>query len=209
MLQLFLLGCLWLGCSPFSQGGLATPRPGARIGTADTVIQMPHYAFRVSPNPNWCVAQRVSATADIDEIVDVQKKRSPFYYHIQLMRKLVLDRERRPQSAAALAKTLRAIEVMGLTLAGGKADYQVMSVDMHGEHIIGEKRFYTLVYATRSITMRNIGTRSKLYLYFPKERNHEWYLIAHFVVAGPLDAIEGNAHAAEFYRVLESIAITP
>ena len=49
---------------------------------------------------------------------------------------------------------------------------------------------------------KGMEQRAVLYLYFPKEENHEWFLTALFSEVGPAVEIHAKSHRAEFLKVL-------
>ena len=176
---------------------------GTEITKNNHQIQMPHYTFVVPPDQEWYLLRPDEKM----EVAVVTKKLPPFMFEIRMMRNVILDEEMKTFSAKAVADHYRFQEIWGMvTLGVNKGLYDLRDV-VQGEEVIGNKKFYTMTYTTVSNKLKGMEQRAALYLYFSKEENNEWFLIAHFSEVGPTAEIHTKSHRAEFLKVLESVSV--
>ena len=177
---------------------------GTEITKNNHQIQMPHYSFVVPSDQEWYLLR----TDEKMELAVVTKKLPPFMFEIRMMRNVILDEKVKTWSAEAVADHYRFQEMWGMmTLGVNKGLYNLRDVVIQGEEVIGNKKFYTMTYTTVFKKQRGMEQRAALYLYFPKEENNEWFIIAHFSEVGPTAGTHVKSHRVEFLKMLESVSV--
>jgi hypothetical protein len=89
-----------------------------------------------------------------------------------------------------------------------EGQYRLGDVAM-GDELVGEKRFYTMRYTTSASTQNQTAA---LYLYFPREKEHRYFILAQYSETRPPGAaIAGSLFDAireDFLQALKSLRVT-
>ena len=79
----------------------------------------------------------------------------------------------------------------------------VMGVDE-----VGEKKFYTMSYA---ISASNRNQKAALYLYFPRDKDHRFFILAHYSDMLPREGAPAgslfDAFREDFLQMLKSLSV--
>lgn len=179
-----------------SNGAAATlPWLGAKqgpntIGAEETTnhkIQMPHYSVALSPDHSW----HIEKLGDPFESVLLTKQMAttplgPIVVEIKFMRNIITDESFRAKTARWNADNFRTIEKNIMIEQGVNTGmYELGDVTMGDEEIAG-KTFYFTDYKTYTSSDRQW---SSLYLFFPKEKDNDAFIVAHHSVRMPLEAV--------------------
>jgi hypothetical protein len=177
---------------------------GPPITQTNNQIRMSHYSFAVPPDQGWHLS-----SLDLQaESAIIRKEMPPFIFQISMMRNTILDQKMKNVSAKEVADDFRFREEWGMKMVGvSKGMYSLRNV-VRGEEVIENKRYYTMTYTTFTRDVKDLEQRAGMYLYFPKEKDNDWFLVAHFSEAGPPAEIADKSLKGEFLKVLESVSVS-
>ena len=178
-----------------------TPGIGTDITTDDNQIHMPHYSMVVPPENRW----HLRRPDEINEVAIITMEAGPFVFQIKTMRNTVGDTNKlKTAKANIVADNYRNLEKQIMIKEGvNKGLYQLRDLVM-GEEMVGEKKFYTMTY----LISASAGTqRASLYLYFPKEDNNDYFIVAHYSETEPSNAVLAKSFKPEFLDILKSLRV--
>lgn len=120
----------------------------------------------------------------------------------------ILSDRLKPMSSEQVAKDYRNHEKQIMIEEGvNKGLYRLNNVAM-GVDEVGEKKFYTMSYATSAGTKNQ---KAALYLYFPRDKDHRFFIMAHYSdMLPPGGAPAGSlfdAFREDFLQVLKSLSV--
>jgi hypothetical protein len=189
---------LLTGCAP-SPTPLDLP---SDIKAEDMVIETQHYSIALNSAERWKIAKIIEK---YDGIILNRDKQPPFC-RIMVIKKRVDQDAIEGQSAREMAFYIRNREKQEMIAFGvDKGLYQLREVAM-AEEVIGEKIFYSMNYKT--IPAQEWGyEKAGLYLYFPKESDNEYYIVAHFSQTYLNESPSDQSCRPDFVSILESLQI--
>ncbi len=172
------------------------------------LVAMPHYSFRIPSAHGWRTERFGTPLELVWEVVRLRKETDssagPILAEIKLMKDLIVDDSLRAETARHNADIFRNMEKNTMIEAGvNQGLYELHGLTM-GEEKIAGKQFYFMDYATLTATDRQPAT---LYLYFPKERNNETFLIIHSSVVIPVEAASFEYPKLELRQILETLTL--
>lgn len=170
------------------------------ITSANNHIIMPHYSFSVPPNKGW----HIKIIGGKYEVVQVKKRIGSVVFKMRLMRNLVLNEKLKRSSAKFISKDFREHEKRIMIQQGvDKGLYKLNDVTMK-EKEIGRKIFYTMSYVIKKTTYNQ---NSELYLFFPKVKNNDNFIVAHYSESIHVNLSNVKTHKPDFLNVLETLSV--
>jgi hypothetical protein len=181
--------------------GCATTGTPMTSGNDD--VQMPNYSLVVPPNKGW----HLSKPDDRFQVALLTKSVDASVFLIRFVRVPILDQRMKSAPARVVADDFRNLERQIMLKEGvAKGQYQLIGLVMD-EETFGNNKLYTMTY-----TIVN-GPRdqwAKLLLYFPKEANNEYFILAHYSESGPGGApTDMRPQRAELGEILSSLRVKP
>jgi hypothetical protein len=173
---------------------------GTEITARNNRIELPHYSITVPPDEGWHLREQGGPY----EFVLLVNEDGPLHFEMKLMRNTVLDASKRQASAAELADDFRDLEKTMMIEEGVKKGLYELEDVRTTEEVIGGKTFYVMSYLARGPFGTN---RASLLLFFPKERDNESFLVAHFSEFFPANTVLLQSHEPHMVRVLESLEV--
>jgi len=170
------------------------------ISEENNEIQMRHYSFSIPAASGW----QVQSFDEYTQTMAIIIKKDRTIFQIKLIKNPILNEDMRAKSAEVVADDFRNHEKQGMIELGVKEGlYQLKDVTM-GKEIIRGKSFYKMDY----VTFTELGTESaSLYLYFPKEKNNEYFIVAHYSEARLGNKLSVKSHRPDFISILESLEV--
>lgn len=189
----FLILVLTAGCATL----------GTEITKDNNYIRMPHYSFTIPVSNGWHI-QKPGGKAEVAVIV---KKEKGVFFQIQIIRNRIpfyAIFSVKDTTAEDAADDYRSHEEQGMLMMGVKKGlYQLKDV-IKSEEKIGDKTFYTMNY----LILKNEGRQNAgLYLYYPKEKNNETFIVAHYSESIAAGASLAKSYKHDFKKILESLKI--
>jgi hypothetical protein len=149
-----------------------------RTGAIDRVITMQQYLFEIPDQGSWGV-EKAGGRSDVVVLTKqlAEGSDAPTLVQIKVMRNEINERRLVELTARENADNIRNIEKEIMLEQGVKPGlYQLHDVSM-GEEVVSGRQFYFMDYRTETAT--DVQS-SSLYLFFPKERDNEWYIMTHY-----------------------------
>lgn len=179
-------------------GGCATL--GTEITGRNNHIQMPHYSFFVPGDEGWHIQRQDKHY----EKAVINKEEGSVLFSMQFLRNIIIDEGMRANPAEVVADDYRGFERRSMIELGVKKGlYQLKDVRT-GKKKVGNKIFYTMDY---TILSKQGTQKASLYLYFPKERNNYYFIIAHYSETIPPGASLAKSYKPDFLATLESLEV--
>jgi hypothetical protein len=174
---------------------------GTEITKNNNQIQMPHYSFAVRPDQEWHLLRPDEA----NEVVVITNKLGPFIFQMRMMRNVIHDANLKAASAKTVADDFRNREKQIMIEQGvNKGLYQLRDLAM-GEEMVGDKKIYTMNYVIFAAT----GTqKASLCLYFPKDENNDYFIVAHYSETVPPNAILMKSFKPEFLEAVKGLQVS-
>ena len=195
------------GCTTMPPTAPAGRAAEAKVTTANAQVDLPHYSLVVPPDRGWYLRKGDERV----EGIRVEQRMGPPVNATFLMQFARVDvfNERKAWSAQQVADEYRGLEKRIMIEQGvNKGQYRLGDVVM-GDEQVGENRLYTMKYATSSRTQNQ---RAALYLYFPREENHSYFILAHYSeTLTPGTAIAGalfDGIRDDFLHTLKSLRVS-
>jgi len=161
---------------------------------------MPHYSFVIPADEGW----HLKITGGQLEVALITNKIDPFIFQIKLMRNLIFDENMKHSPANIVAKDFRELEKRTMIEQGAnKGLYQLKDLTM-GKEKIGGKMFYTMNYI---ITSKSGSQNASLYLFFPKAKDNDYFIVAHYAETIPANAFLVKSYKPDFLSTLASLSI--
>jgi hypothetical protein len=193
---------------PMAVGETAEQLSGEKITAENAHRNQPHYSITVPSDHGWYL---VPCREDESlECVSLELRHGPpeeGTVRIRFMKIDILSDRLKSMSSKQVAEDYRNREEQGMIEEGvNKGLYRLSDVAM-GVDDVGEKRFYTMSYAT-SASIKN--QKAALYLYFPRDKDHRFFIMAHYSDMLPRGAPAGSlfdAFREDFLQVLKSLSV--
>jgi hypothetical protein len=169
------------------------------------LIKTPHYSFQIPGSGNW-VIERLGGG---DQIVLTKMREvgsdGRTLVQLKVIRNTITDSQLVRLSARKNADNVRNIERMIMLEHGVKpGHYRLHDVSM-GEETISGKTFYFMDYETETASDMQPAS---LYLFFPKERNNNWFVMAHYTEVVPKTAGDVPYSKSELRAVLATLELS-
>jgi len=176
-----------------------------RTGASDRVIKTQHYLFEIPDERSWSVEK---AGGPFDVVVLTKQlgegSHARTLVQIKVMRNVINERELVELSARENADNIRNVEKEVMLEQGVKPGlYQLHDVSM-GEEVVSGRQFYFMDYRTETSTDLQF---SSLYLFFPKARNNEWFIMAHYTQVVPKEVGSIEYSKADLMDVLRTLKL--
>ena len=191
------------GCVSMTSRATGDHPSGAKIAKGNAQVNLPHYSIVVPPDRGWFLRK---GDERVEGVLVEQRYGPPLPMTLlmQFMRIDVLDERLRSSSAQQVADDYRNLEQRIMIDQGvDKGRYRLGELAM-GDELVGEKRFYTMRYTASSSTHNQTAA---LYLYFPREEKHSYFILAHYSETLPRGAAIAFALREDFLQVLKSLRV--
>jgi hypothetical protein len=170
------------------------------ITKANNHIQFPNCSFTLPAEAGWHIQQLdVSSQRAVFE-----KKEGAVIFQILVLRNTIRNRTLRASPAEVVADHYRDGEELNMMEQGvNKGLYQLKDL-RRGTETLGGKTFYTAGYTT---FRKDISQRAVLYLYFPKEKGNDSFIVAHYSETIPTGASMVKSCKSDFTNTLASLTV--
>jgi len=174
--------------------------PGTRVTSNNNQVQIPHYSIVIPPDAGWYL----QVIAGPFEGVNVaMEPTSSTVLLMQFKKNTVSGEEARTATAKQLADDFRGLEKNIMIEKGVKTGmYKLSNVEMY-EKNLGGKNFFVMHYEADTGSQVQLAW---LYLFFPKESNNDWFIMAHYSVSAPKNQ-QVATREADFLSVLKSLQV--
>jgi hypothetical protein len=161
-------------------------------------VEFRQFSFLMPAPGPWVLDQAAS-----DETTSVFViNRGKANYRITMLESFIADEAMLALPASQVADDFRNAELDNMKARGVRPGlYKLKKVAM-GEKTIGDKRFYTMTYSTKSKVHYE---SARLYVYFPGETGNVDFLIAHYSEVAPTRDDLSVSYLADFLNLLETI----
>ena len=195
------------GCASTTFRATAHRPPGAEITKSNAQVNLPHFSLMVPPDRGWYLRKGDKTV----EGVLVELRHGPpvsATFLMQFMKRDVVDERMKASSAQEAADDYRNLEKRTMIEQGvNKGQYRLGDVVM-GDEQVGEKRWYTMKYTTSASDQNQTAA---LYLYFPKQDENSYFILAHYSeTLPPGAAIAGSLYDAireDFLETMKSLRL--
>ncbi len=175
---------------------------GTEITKSSNQIQFPHYSL-VLPEQGW----RLQRPDERNELAVVTLQAGPplsATFRMQFFKNDIFDERVRSWSARQVADDYRNHEKQIMIEQGvNKGQYQLSDVVM-GEEAVGDKTFFTMKYSTSASAQKQSAS---LYLYFPRDGNNSYFIVAHYSETMPPNVSLSTSFNPEFLQTLKSLRV--
>lgn len=185
--------------------GFSLSRSGAGNLKEEAVIKTAHYSFEIPAAGSWSV-EEPGGPSDLVVLTKQLGAASHARTLVQMkvMRNVINERELVELSARENADNIRNLEKQIMLEQGVKPGlYQLHDVSM-GEEAVSGRQFYFMDYRTETATDLQ---SSSLYLFFPKARNNEWFIMAHYTEVAPKEVGSIEYSKADLMDVLRTLKV--
>lgn len=182
---------------------------GKEITADNAHLNQPHYSIVAPSDHGWYL---VPCQEDESlECVSLELRHGPpeeGTVRIRFMKIDILSDRLKPMSSKEVAEDYRNHEEQIMTEEGvNRGLYRLNDVEM-GVDEVGEKKYYTMSYTTSA---RTKNQKAALYLYFPRDKDHRFFILAHFSDMLPRGGAPAgslfDAFREDFLQVLKSLSV--
>ena len=178
---LFIIGC---------NASLSTERIAPRI-------EFQHFSFSTPNTDTWKLIDKTDRQA----VFAIRHGRA--IYRITIIENYIYDQQIRSLPAKEAADDYRNHEKFRLMEFCEKREmYEFHDLTMNDEQI-DNKVFYTMKYLTRN---PQIFQSASLYLYYPFEKENNYFLIAHYCEAAPNKGLLIFSFESDFLQLLKTVS---
>lgn len=176
---------------------------GTEVTGSNNQVQFPHYSL-VLPTTGW----RLNRPDETNEVAVVTLQAGPplsATFQMQFIKNGIFDERMKSWSARQVADDYRNLEKRTMIEQGvNRGQYQLSEVVM-GEEMVGDKKFYTMKYATSASSQKQTAS---LYLYFPRDAGNSYFIVAHYSETMPPNVSLSTSFNPEFLQTLRSLRVS-
>jgi len=173
---------------------------GVDIAKSNSQIDMPHYSILAPPGAGWSltVEDRSHSTIYLKKSVDSADFQMRFGVN------WLASESTKSWTAKQVADDYRNGELSNMQARGVMAGMMELENVVMGEEIVGDKKFYTMIY---DIIRDGVRQKSSLYLYFPKETDIGVFIVTIYTEGTTDRETLYQSNKPVFIRVLESLQV--
>ena len=174
--------------------------PGIQVTSNNNQVQMPHYSLVVPADVGWYLQVGGGPYEEVQ--IGMQPINSVVLF-MRFIKNTIFDKNMRVATARQVADNYRELEKDIMIEKGVKTGmYKLSNLEMY-EKNLGGKNFFIMRYVTDTGTQIQLAW---LYLFFPKESNNDWFILAHYSVSAPKNQ-QVATREADFLSVLKSLQV--